>query len=227
MCQSQGDCVKVLCVELVCGVPMSLSKHWRECFHALGLPAPPEPEFVTLSARYAETHRAYHTLQHLEECFRAFEEVRDLAQSPGAVGLALFYHDAIYDTHARDNEEKSAELACRVLSSVGADSSLLQNMIDLILVTRHAAMPQTLDQQLVVDVDLSILGAPKDRFDEYERQVRREYDWVDEAIFRLVRSRILQEFLARPTIYSTPSFRDRLENLAHENLKRSITRLTA
>ena len=88
-------------------------------------------------------------------------------------------------------------------------------------------MPETPDQQLIVDIDLSILGAPLERFFEYERQVRQEYSWVDEAIFRSVRSRILQEFLARPSIYSTMIFRDRLERPARENLKRSIGFLAA
>jgi len=206
---------------------MSLNEHWRECFHALGLTAPPDQEFAVLSARYTEVHRAYHTLQHIEECFHAFEGARGLAQSPGAVGIALFYHDAIYDTHAHDNEEKSAELACQMLARMGAEPSLLQSMTDLILVTRHAALPQTLDEQLVVDIDLSILGATQERFDEYERQVRQEYSWVDDAIFRSVRGRILQEFLARRDIYSTTSFRDRLEQPARENLKRSIAALAA
>jgi predicted metal-dependent HD superfamily phosphohydrolase len=206
---------------------MSLIEHWRECFAALGLAAPPEQDFARLAGRYSEPHRAYHTLQHLEECFRAFAGVTSEAQSPGAVGIALFYHDAIYDTYARDNEEKSAELARQMLTSVGAEAALFKYVTDLILVTRHAAMPATLDQKLVVDIDLSILGAPTERFDEYEQQVRREYSWVDETIFRSVRSKILQEFLARPAIYSTTSFRDRLEDSARENLKRSIAALTA
>lgn len=205
---------------------MLLIEHWRNCFVALALPEPESAEFAQLAARYSESHRAYHTAQHLEECFREFLGVRGLAQSPGAVGLALFYHDAIYDTHAHDNEEKSAELARGMLANVGAAASLLSYVAELILVTRHAAMPETTDQQLVVDIDLSILGAPQARFDEYERQVRLEYSWVDEPIFRSVRGKILQEFLARPVIYSTASFRDRLERRARENLKRSIAALT-
>jgi predicted metal-dependent HD superfamily phosphohydrolase len=204
-----------------------LIDHWRGCFAPLGLSEPEDAEFTNLIQRYSEPHRAYHTTQHLEECFRAFEDAHSLAQSPGAVGLALFYHDAIYDTHAHDNEEKSAELAQQVLGELGAGEPLQAYVTDLILVTRHAAMPKSEDQQLVVDIDLSILGAAQERFDEYERQVRREYSWVDEAIFRTVRSRILQEFLARPAIYSTASFRDRLEDPARENLKRSIAALAA
>jgi predicted metal-dependent HD superfamily phosphohydrolase len=202
-----------------------LIEHWRNCFSALRLTTPDAGEFASLLQRYSESHRAYHTPQHLEECFRQFEITGFSARSPGAVGLALFYHDAIYDTHARDNEEKSAELAREMLIRIEAPAWVLSYIPDLILVTRHAAMPQTTDQQLVVDIDLSILGAPKARFDEYERQVRQEYSWVDEATFRAVRRTILQDFLARPAIYSRKIFRDRFERTARENLERSIAAL--
>ena len=204
-----------------------LIEHWRNCFAGLRLPTPDDVEFATLLDRYSESHRAYHTPQHLDECFGAFETAVGSARSPGAVGLALFYHDAIYDTHARDNEEKSAALARGILADAGAPEPLQTYVADLILVTRHAAMPETPDQQLVVDMDLSILGAPQTRFHEYERQIRQEYSWVDEAVFRSVRGKILQEFLARPSIYSTMGFRDRLENSARENLNRSIAALAA
>ena len=202
-----------------------LIEHWRDCFARLRLQTPDEVEFATLLDRYSESHRAYHTPQHLDECFSAFETAVGSARSPGAVGLALFYHDAIYDTHAHDNEEKSAELARGMLAGLGAPASLLSYVAELILVTRHAAMPETTDQQLLVDIDLSILGAPQARFDEYERQIRQEYSWVDEQTFRSVRRTILQGFLARPEIYSTTAFRDRLERTARENLERSIDAL--
>src|SRR4030095_15670366 len=139
----------------------------QTCFGLLRLAVPPDTEFDRLIGRYSEPHRAYHTVQHLEECFREFEGAFGLAESPGAVGLALFFHDAIYDTHARDNEEKSAELARQGLASVGAEEPIQVYVRDLILVTRHAAMPETTDQQVVVDIDLSILGAQRERFDEY------------------------------------------------------------
>ena len=59
-----------------------------------------------LLARYSEPHRRYHTLQHLAECFAAFDEIADLAQHPADVELALWFHDAIYDTRRSDNEQR-------------------------------------------------------------------------------------------------------------------------
>ena len=86
----------------------------------------------------------------------------------------------------------------------------------------HNAVPAAPDEQLLSDIDLSILGAPPDRFREYEAQVRKEYAWVPDALFHRERGKILQGFLARPSIYATELFRARLEAQARENLASSL-----
>lgn len=65
---------------------------------------------------------------------------------------------------------------------------------------------------LLVDIDLSILGAPRARFDEYEAQVRAEYGWVPRFLFRTKRRDVLAGFLARHSIYNTPTLRESLES---------------
>lgn len=180
---------------------------WR----GLGLTSPSAPVFDALERAYAEPHRAYHTAQHIEECLAQLE----LAGGNAEVELALWFHDAIYDPRAHDNELRSAEWAVR---EIGASNPLAQRIRELIMATRHEAIPDTPDAQLLVDVDLSILGAPRERFLEYESQVRREYEWVPDFIFRRERAKILRGFLARPFIYTTPFFRDKLEARARENL---------
>lgn len=200
-----------------------LESAWVRCFDDLDGSRPPPCAFEELCARYSEPHRAYHTLQHLEECFARFGEARTLTRAPGAVAFALFYHDAIYDTHASDNEAQSAALARGVLDEyVGGNSGAVEA---LILATRHDARPADGDAQVLVDIDLSILGAPDARFDEYESQVRFEYSWVAPDAFRDGRSRILEQFLSRPMIYSTAFFREMLEDQARRNLARSLAKL--
>ena len=56
-------------------------------------------------------------------------------------------------------------------------------------------------------------------------EVRAEYAWVDDAVFRGRRRDVLTGFLARPTIYATAHFRALLEAAARTNLERSIARL--
>jgi predicted metal-dependent HD superfamily phosphohydrolase len=169
---------------------------------------------------YGEPHRAYHTLQHLEECFALFEP--SLAEHPGEVLLALWFHDAIYLPKRNDNEEKSAQWGAEVLAAAGAHTDAVVRFRELVLATRHEAQPHSADARLLVDIDLSILGAEPQRFDEYEAQVRKEYAHVPDLFFRMARSRILKEFLARPSIYSTAAFRQRFEARARANVERSL-----
>ncbi len=203
-----------------------LHRSWAQCFADLDVAQPPDCAFEELERRYSEPHRAYHTPQHLEECFFWFGRARSQISAPGEVALALFYHDAIYDTHAHDNEERSAGLARDVLEKYcGADDALAASVADLILATRHEAAPANGDSQILVDIDLSILGAPVHRFDEYERQIRFEYSWVSETDFRRGRAAVLDGFLARATIYNTHMFRAHLEDIARNNLARSLAAL--
>jgi len=97
-----------------------LDAAWRRCFEDLGGSMPPPCVWEELLARYREPHCAYHTLQHLTECFAWFEQVRPLAHHAGDVAFALFYHDVIYDTHASGNEALSAELATAVWTAMCA-----------------------------------------------------------------------------------------------------------
>jgi predicted metal-dependent HD superfamily phosphohydrolase len=181
--------------------------------------------FDVLATRYAEPHRHYHKSQHIVECLAEFDPARHLASDPIAVELALWFHDAIYDTHANDNEEQSAVLSEQCLADAGADSDLRLSVRDLVLVTKTHDPSKHIDAPLLVDVDLSILGQPEDRFWEYEAQVRQEYAWVPEDVFCSKRAEILEHFLARERIYSTDWFFQTREKQARSNLAASLHRL--
>lgn len=205
---------------------MTLEKYWSRCIDELGGSLPPPFVWNELTARYQEAHRAYHTFQHLDECFGWFQQSYDLAASPGELAFALFYHDAVYDPRASDNELRSAELAVSVLEEYVRGDSNCARIHELILMTRHDAIAVDPDAALLVDIDLAILGAAPARFDEYETQVRMEYAWVSDEAFREGRSKILKSFRERPAIYRTPYFFERLETPARANLARSIDRLS-
>jgi predicted metal-dependent HD superfamily phosphohydrolase len=93
------------------------------------------------------------------------------------------------------------------------------------MATRHEAVPADVDAQVLVDVDLSILGAEPARFDQYEAQVREEYGWVPGPIYRHKRKAILESFLTRAAIYNTSRFVERYERQARANLARALARL--
>lgn len=169
---------------------------------------------------WTEPHRSYHTLQHLEECLGLAKERGSelLAVEQAQLTLALWFHDAIYDTHGHDNERKSAELAQVELAAVGVLPEHCARIAQLVLATEHNAAPQPQDalMALLVDIDLAILGAPADRFAEYEGQVRKEYGWVPDAGYVAGREKVMAHFrsLASATtaaLYKTASGRLRLQ----------------
>lgn len=197
---------------------------WHAAWQSLGTVAP-EGLLAKLQESYAEPHRAYHTLQHIQECLAQFDEVRRLADHPEEIEIALWFHDAIYNPHRSNNETLSAEWAREAILQGGAEPGAAERVHDLIIVTQHEAEPAGNDACLLVDVDLSILGAEPGRFDKYEQQVREEYRWVPESMFRKSRGKILRGFLDRQYIYRTDHFADRLERQARTNLARSLARL--
>ena len=206
--------------------PDLLARSWQRCASAVTAQAIAGNMFDELLTRYSEPQRKYHTLQHLAECLAHFEAVRHLAEQPGEVEIALWFHDAIYDTHRHDNERQSADWAREVLEAHGAPPATVQRVDALIMATCHSALPVSPDAKLLVDVDLSILGALPPRFAEYEEQIRQEYAFVPAEIFRQKRGEILRAFLGRPSIYSTPHFQATLEARARDNLRLAIAGIT-
>ena len=95
------------------------------------------------------------------------------------------------------------------------------------MTTRHNAVPADADARVLVDVDLSILGAEPERFDEYERDVRGEYDWVPDVVFRRERRKILRSFLERPQIFQTAAMHAAREERARANLRALVAAASA
>lgn len=195
----------------------------RDVWDRAGLSGSADPVYDELATRYAEPHRAYHTLDHIEACLRELDTVMHRAGDPDALALALWFHDAVYDTHARDSEERSAALARELLGRASLSSPRIERIEQMVLATRHDATPLDADTCLLVDVDLSILGQDEPTFDRYETQVRFEYAWVPEDAFRAGRAAVVSGFLARPFIYATDEMRQRYEAAARANLTRSLT----
>jgi predicted metal-dependent HD superfamily phosphohydrolase len=165
-------------------------------------------------------------LAHIEDCLGEFDRAKQLATDPAAVELAIWFHDAVYDPRAADNEERSAELAKDWLSDAQASDALTDSVGRLVLATKNHDASLHADAPLLVDVDLSILGKPPEQFWEYERHIRAEYAWVEKTVFAAKRVEILHRFLARQRIYQTELFFQRMEAQARANLRASVQRLS-
>jgi pantetheine-phosphate adenylyltransferase len=201
-------------------------EHWRMLWKELDAQDDENIMWHNISSRYGEDHRAYHNLSHITHCLREFELVKHLAADPLALKMAIFYHDIKYDVRAKDNEERSAKFAEAAARKMGLCGQFGKQVARLIKATTHQTPPSCSDARLMADIDLAIFGQPKKVFDRYERGIREEYGWVPYDEFVAARSKILESFLARNSIYYTKIFREKYERKARKNLKRAIKNLS-
>ena len=171
---------------------------------------------------YAETHRAYHNAAHVTAMLEALASRGVLTPT---LALATWAHDLIYDPRRSDNEERSAEVFGEWLTAQGAPLNLVQAVKALILTTKHTLPPATRDEALLIDADLSILGAEPEAFAAYDRSIGREYRDVPGLLYRTGRQKVLRSFLERERIYTTPEFTE-LEAPARANLTAALEALT-
>lgn len=209
---------------------------WTALTRDLGLPPGRAGRILDdLVARHAAPTRAYHTLRHVRQVLAdvdALLAAGEPAHDPAAIRLAAWFHDAVYDATATGNERASADLAEEALRLLGLEPARRADVAALVLTTADH-LPVTDDARILVDADLAVLGATPAAYARYRQAIRREYRMVPEERWCRGRAEVLQRFLARPRIYSTPSMQARVERAARRNLAaeletlRSATRTSA
>ena len=177
--------------------------------------------FELLCAAYSEKPRKYHTMQHVEECFRLYDSLPNLFPGKSArTEIALWFHDSVIKTIDSEDELHSAQWCKELLIYAGIYEEYATYISNLILATKHTYPLVSSDQQLLADVDLFILGSLPNRFEEYEFQIREEHSDVPDDIFYQTRGNIMNRFLGKKHIYYTPEIRKLLEDRAKENLSK-------
>jgi predicted metal-dependent HD superfamily phosphohydrolase len=173
--------------------------------------------------RYAEPHRRYHTSEHIEEMLA----ITDRLGATDEVTCAVWFHDVIYDPPRADNEARSAEHARQALGSLVAPVACVDEVARLVGSTKlHDPIEGDRNGQVLTDADLAILGAPAARYERYVRDVRAEYAQVSDEEWRAGRKRVLDNFLARPTLFFAPQVRDACDAQARTNLRAELASLS-
>jgi len=205
-----------------------LRARWDGMLAALGVPvARGETTFNELLEAYGGAGRYYHNLDHIEAVLATLDMLAEHAHNRPALELAAWFHDAIYDPRATDNEERSALLAESVCAGWGLPAETANLVGRLIRATRtHQADANDREVSVLLDADLGILGDDRAAYDAYAAAIRKEYAWVAEKDYREGRSRILHEFLRRKRIYRLETMHDNLNSRARENLTRELKTLT-
>jgi predicted metal-dependent HD superfamily phosphohydrolase len=187
-----------------------------------------EPIVSLLLAAYQSRDRHYHNLVHIDEMFRVVGRLAAITDDLRHVHLAIWFHDVVYVSQATDNEARSADLAVKLLGPAGVPRSDLEKLVRLIDATAHlsnAQLPGDRETTLLVDADLAILGSSPERYREYAAAVRKEYDWVPDAEYRVGRTKVLQHFLARPRLFWTDVLHAECDERARMNIRGELKRL--
>ena len=194
---------------------------------------PAHPELgAELVARWGEAHRHYHGLSHLLAVLEALDRLapetglRDGA--PDEPVLAAWFHDAVHRGAPGEDEHASAALARERLGSAGFPPAVVDEVDRLVLLTLdHAVAPEDRAGALLVDADLSVLGADPARYAAYTAGVRREYAHVPDEQFAAGRLRVLEGLWRHQPLFRTPAAQRLWGDRAARNLADEIGRLRA
>lgn len=199
-------------------------QQWQQLWRRLGSKGDSTPIYLQLEEIYSRPGLFYHNFQHILTCLAEFNSVRELFNQPDLAEVAIWYHDCIYDPKRTDNEEDSADFACASMHSLLENNSqeLQDSVRRLILVTKHNQSPVTMDEALIQDIDLSILGKPPAIYNEYEKAIRQEYAWVPAEVFIAKRVEVLKK-LSTPKVFHTDIFAQKYEQQAQCNIANAIS----
>lgn len=178
-----------------------------------------EKWFILLEKKYRGTQRYYHNFNHLEAMFKGLFSIQEQIQDIEIIQFAIWFHDIIYNSYKKNNEQKSAEEAVKFLSL----SSFPKEKIDKVAVYINATQKHELlvgdsDLATFLDLDLSILGVGREQYEEYAKKIRKEYQLIPYPIYKKGRRKVLQQFIQRETLFFTPTFQQLYETQARENL---------
>ncbi|HRC58450.1 MAG TPA: hypothetical protein PKU97_21160, partial [Kofleriaceae bacterium] len=151
--------------------------------------------------------------------------------------VALLFHDAIYVPGAKDNEARSAELACAAIAGRSAAGPLaeLEGVDDARVAAligwtaQHGRLTaDEVDEEAarLLDCDLAILAASPERYLRYRDEIACEYAALPAQAYLAGRRAFVASLLARPRRFLSELFHRKLDALAVANLRAELAHLT-
>ncbi len=209
-----------------------MQERWLRFWFRIGAIGDPMAAFEEIAQCYGESHRAYHTLEHIEQCLEELETIRWALTYPDAVELAIWFHDIVYVTNPRflatENERYSASKADNFMYRLVRWNTIRRKKVfDYIVATRTHALALDDDCAYFLDIDMSILGQPDAEFDAYEAGIRFEHQHVPWDIFAEIRGKFVREWLQRAEenkLFFTEFFGNKFNEQAKKNLEWSLVK---
>ena len=174
--------------------------------------------FDELVSLYTGPDRHYHCAEHIRFCLDKLDEAREAGNYSINVEMAVWFHDAIYEAGDSENERKSASWFAQCTRG-HLSREMIDEISQLIVATTHRDTPNSWQEKLLVDVDLSSFGLPWEKFLEDGHNIRLEFGHLSDEEFVSNQSRFLNGLLERPVIFHTRHFSDCYEAVARQNIR--------
>lgn len=176
-----------------------------------------------LNSQYSHKSRFYHNWRHIEKMLLDLPLFNAQIENLDALVLSIFYHDSIYRVTKNNNEEKSADLLQEHLCQTNFKK--IAWCKDQIIATKQHKFSDNTDTNILIDLDLSILGQPLNVYQEYAQNIRKEYGIYPSIMYNPGRKKALKHILNQDSMYKTESFKERYESKARKNLTWEINSL--
>jgi len=181
----------------------------------------------TIKLQYTSKNRYYHNLAHLNNMFLQLEDIATAINDLDSLKFAIWYHDIVYKSTNKDNEEQSALFAKKALKALNYDVFKVEKVRNFIISTKNheLLLAKSNDNAYLLDLDLSILGTNWETYKIYIQNIRKEYKIYPNMLYKPGRKKVLKHFLERDSLFFTEEFKTKFENQARENLKKEIKML--
>lgn len=166
--------------------------------------------------RWNEPHRHYHCATHLLAVLEALDQLTE-RNVPRPVALAAWFHDAVYNGTASD-EEDSAQLAQRLLSGVVPAEETTEVARLIRLTATHSPTPADDAGHLLCDADLAVLGGAPEAYSRYLTNVRQDFARVSASDFAKGRAGVVRRLMALEPLFHTQRGSDLWADQARLNL---------
>jgi len=180
--------------------------------------------FEHVEKQYTQKNRHYHTLNHIQDLFNQIQSTEVSDTERMILAHAALFHDVIYVSRAKDNEYQSAAYATLWLAKLGIDETDQQSIHQLIIATATHTSDDPLTR-LFLDMDLSILGASQDVYQQYCKAIQKEYKNIPLFLYKRGRKRFLEYTLTKLSIFNTKKHQELYEKQARVNIKQELNLL--
>jgi len=165
---------------------------------------------------YYSLGRHYHTIDHIIYMLDNVKDFKLTSKKKLKLEIAIWFHDIVYDSKRKDNEQRSANLANFFLKMVGVPKRHRKEVEQLILITSHKEIPKNKLEKIICDLDLKAMSESWQLENSFK--IRKEYSHLSYDDWNKGRKEFLESMLLKKYIYNTSEYRDGLEVKTRTNL---------